>query len=160
MRPTLIKEVIDNQGNVIKPFEPDMLWDITKDPKIHVYDENFFQTDELKVVEPWVVDKVKEGMREVVVSGTGKNVFEGAPFESAGKTGTAEYCDDVARPLGICIPGSWPAHAWYIGYAPYDNPEIAVVAFVYDGDEGALLAAPVARQVMEAYFELKSAATD
>src|SRR3989337_2615186 len=124
MRPTLIKEVIDNQGNVIKPFEPDMLWDITKDPKIHVYDENFFQTDELKVVEPWVVDKVKEGMREVVVSGTGAKVFEGAPFESAGKTGTAEYCDDVARPLGICIPGSWPAHPWEIGYAPHDKHEI------------------------------------
>ncbi|HWR65143.1 MAG TPA: penicillin-binding protein 2 [Bellilinea sp.] len=160
MRPTLIKEVLDNQGNVIKPFEPEMLWDITKDPRIHVYDENFFQTGEVKVVEPWVVDLVKDGMREVVVSGTGQAAFEGATFQSAGKTGTAEYCDDVARPLGLCIPGSWPAHAWYVGYAPYDNPEIAVVAFVYDGDEGALLAAPVARQVMEAYFELKSAATN
>jgi penicillin-binding protein 2 len=156
MRPTLVKEILDSEGNVIKPFEPDMLWDITRDPLIHVYDENFFQTDEVKVVEPWVVDLAKEGMREVVVSGTAKSIFEDAEIQSAGKTGTAEYCDDIARPLGKCISGSWPAHAWYVGYAPYDNPEIAVVAFIYDGDEGAILAAPVVRQVLEAYFELKT----
>ena len=159
MRPTLVKEILDSEGNVIKPFEPEMLWDITQDPVIHVYDENFFQTDEVKTVEPWVVDKVKEGMREVVISGTAKDVFADAEFQSAGKTGTAEYCDDIAREKEICIPGYWPAHAWYIGYAPYDNPEIAVVAFVYDGDEGALVAAPIVRKVMEAYFELKSSVT-
>lgn len=156
MRPTLVKDVLDDEGNVIKPFEPDMLWDITKDPKIHVYDENFYQTDEMKIVEPWVVDLAKVGMREVVVSGTAEEIFDGAEFQSAGKTGTAEYCDNIAMDKKICIPGFWPAHAWYVGYAPYDDPEIAVVAFVYDGDEGASLAAPVVRKVMEAYFELKS----
>lgn len=157
MRPTLVRNILDSQGNIIKPFEPQMLWDITKDPKIHVYDENFFRTDEVKTVEPWVVDEVKKGMREVVLTGTAKNVFIGADYESAGKTGTAEYCDDIARPKGLCNFGLWPSHAWYVGYAPYDNPEIAVVAFVYDGDEGAVLAAPIARQVMQAYFDLKSA---
>src|SRR5574340_1056303 len=156
MRPTLVEDVLDSEGNVIKPFEPDMLWDITKDPKIHVYDENFYQTDEVKTVEPWVVDLAKKGMREVVVSGTAESIFKDAEFQSAGKTGTAEYCDNIAMDKKICIPGYWPAHAWYVGYAPYDDPEIAVVAFVYDGDEGALLAAPVVRKVMEAYFELKS----
>jgi penicillin-binding protein 2 len=159
MRPTLVKNVLDSQGNVIKPFQPDMLWDITKDPKIHVYDENFFQTDQVKTVEPWVIDEVKLGMREVVLSGTAKNVFVDADFESAGKTGTAEYCDDIAREKQICDFGKWPSHAWYVGYAPYDNPEIAVIAFVYDGDEGAVLAAPIVRQVMQAYFDLKSAQT-
>lgn len=156
MRPTLVEDVLDSEGNVIKPFEPDMLWDITKDPKIHVYDENFYQTDEVKTVEPWVVDLAKKGMREVVLSGTAESIFKDAEFQSAGKTGTAEYCDNIAMDKKICIPGYWPAHAWYVGYAPYDDPEIAVVAFVYDGDEGALLAAPVVRKVMEAYFELKS----
>jgi penicillin-binding protein 2 len=43
-----------------------------------------------------------------------------------------------------------------VGYAPYDDPEIAVVAFVYNGDEGSKVAAPIVRRVMEAYFELKS----
>jgi penicillin-binding protein 2 len=99
---------------------------------------------------------VKEGMREVVVNGTSAAEFEGFAIPSAGKTGTAEYCDNVAQDKHICSPGNWPAHAWYVGFAPYDNPEIAVVAFVYNGLEGSLVSAPIVRQVMEAYFELKS----
>lgn len=156
MRPTIVREILDPNGELIKPFQPDMLWDITKDPKIHVYDENFFQTGEMKTVEPWVVEYAKRAMREVVVSGTASEIFEGFPIPSAGKTGTAEYCDDIAREKNICVPGSWPAHAWYVGYAPFDDPEIAVVAFVYNGDEGARLAAPVVRAVMEGYFKLKA----
>nr|MCU0515164.1 penicillin-binding protein 2 [Anaerolineae bacterium] len=76
-------------------------------------------------------------------------------IQVAGKTGTAEYCDDVARPLGYCVPGQWPSHAWYAGYAPYENPEIAVIAFVYNGGEGSRIALPVVREIMTAYFELK-----
>ena len=82
--------------------------------------------------------------------------MQGFTISNAGKTGTAEYCDDVAQKKGICIRGSWPAHAWYAGYAPYEDPEIVVLAFVYNGDEGSILAAPVARSVMETYFELKA----
>jgi penicillin-binding protein 2 len=74
----------------------------------------------------------------------------------AGKTGTAEYCDNIAQPLGYCVPGQWPAHAWYIGYAPYENPEIAIVAFVYNGGEGSFVALPVVRETMRRYFELKA----
>jgi penicillin-binding protein 2 len=54
------------------------------------------------------------------------------------------------------VPGSWPTHSWYFGYAPYDNPEIAVVAFVYNGGEGARVAGPMVRTVLEAYFSLKA----
>ena len=122
----------------------------------NIYDENFQTTGEKKIVEPWTIELAQQGMREVVVDGTASIQFDGFNIPSAGKTGTAEYCDNVARPLGLCIPGSWPAHAWYVGYAPYDDPEIAVVAFVYNGDEGSKVAAPIVRRVMEAYFELKS----
>jgi len=74
----------------------------------------------------------------------------------AGKTGTAEYCDDLAAPLGLCVPGNWPAHAWYVGYAPYEEPEVIVQAFVYNGGEGSAVAAPVVRDVLDAYFKLKA----
>jgi penicillin-binding protein 2 len=74
----------------------------------------------------------------------------------AGKTGTAEYCDDVARPLGYCVPGQWPAHAWYVGYAPYEDPEIIIIAFVYNGGEGSRIALPIVKETMEAYYRLKS----
>jgi penicillin-binding protein 2 len=155
MKPTLIKEVLDSEGNVVTPFTPTQVWDITKDKLIHVYDEDSIQTGEMIAVEPWVIQKAKEGMREVVVNGTATDVFSGAPFESAGKTGTAEYCDNIAREKGVCNEGNWPAHAWYAGYAPYDDPEIVVMAFVYNGDEGSVVAGPIVRKVLEAYFELK-----
>ena len=156
MQPTLIEEVQDSQGNVIQPFTPKMKWDITKDPKIQTYDDNFFPTGVYKTVDPAVIQKAKEGMREVVVSGTASTVFEGFSVPSAGKTGTAEYCDNIASQKNLCQRGNWPAHAWYVGYAPFDNPEIAVIAFIYNGSEGSVVAGPVVRQVMEAYFELKS----
>ncbi len=157
MKPTIIRETLDSEGNIISPFEPKMLWDITKDPLISIYDDNFYKTDQKKVVEPWVIQKLQQGLRMVVEpGGTAEKPFRGMQIQSAGKTGTAEYCDDVAQEKGLCRPGNWPAHSWYIGYAPYDDPEIAVVAFVYNGGEGASVAAPIVRQVMDAYFELKS----
>ena len=73
-----------------------------------------------------------------------------------GKTGTAEYCDNVAQEKGLCEYGNWPTHAWFVGYAPYEDPEIAVVAFVYNGGEGASVAGPIARKILEAYFALES----
>jgi penicillin-binding protein 2 len=110
----------------------------------------------LKTVAPWVFQKIQEGMRLAVTEGTLKKIFEGATIVAAGKTGTAEYCDKYASANNRCIPGNWPTHAWTVGYAPFDNPEIAVVAFVYNGGEGSSVAGPIIRRVMEAYFELKN----
>jgi len=156
MQPTLVHNVLDSEGNVVVPFTPKLKWDITKDPVITVYDENNFPTEEKIVVDPFVVQKAKEGMRLTVASGTAERPFAGMEIPSAGKTGTAEFCDNVAQAQGLCQPGSWPSHSWYVGYAPYDDPEIAVVAFVYNGREGASVSAPIVRRVMEAYFELKA----
>lgn len=157
MQPTLIHDILDAEGNVVKPFEPKLKWDITKDPVIKVYDENNLLTGETKTVQPWVVQLAKEGMRLVVTEGTAKKVWENSPVQnSAGKTGTAEYCDNIAREKNLCNRGSWPTHSWYFGYAPYDDPEIAVVAFVYNGGEGASVAAPIVRSVIESYFRLKA----
>lgn len=157
MKPTLLREIQDAEGNVIQPFSPTLVRDITKDPVIAAYDENMFTTGEFKTVEPWVIELVQEGMRMTVEEGgTADAQFAGMTIQSAGKTGTAEYCDRRADLKGLCKSGQWPAHAWYVGYAPYDDPEIAVVVFVYNGTEGSTVAAPVARKVMEAYFELKA----
>jgi penicillin-binding protein 2 len=109
-----------------------------------------------KNVEPWVIEKVQEGMRLAVTEGTLERVFEGTSIPAAGKTGTAEYCDKYAAAQNRCQYGNWPSHAWTLAYAPYDNPEIAVLAFVYNGTEGSTVAGPIVRRVMEYYFELKA----
>lgn len=156
VKPTLLKEVVDADGKVVKTATPTIVKDITKEPVITIFDERGFATSEKKVVESWVVDLVKQAMRKVVVDGTASTIFEGMSIPTAGKTGTAEYCDNVAQANNRCTFGNWPAHAWYVGYAPFDDPEIAVVAFVYNGGEGSTVAAPIVRQVMETYFELKA----
>jgi len=98
---------------------------------------------------------MQQGMRLAVTEGTASR---GAlPYVNVGaKTGTAEYCDDIANSLGLCKPGQWPAHAWMVGYAPYEAPEIAVIAFVYNGGEGSLVAGPIVHDVLDSYFQLKS----
>lgn len=155
MKPTLVHRILDQDGNVVQDFKPTLVRDITQTPLIHVLDENNIPTGELKIVEPWVIDLAKQGMRLVVTEGTASATFEGMTVQTAGKTGTAEYCDNVAQSKNLCQPGNWPTHSWYVGYGPYDDPEIAVVAFVYNGGEGASVAAPIVRRVLEAYFELK-----
>ncbi|NTV35415.1 MAG: penicillin-binding protein 2 [Anaerolineaceae bacterium] len=155
MKPTLIKEIRDSDGNVIKPFIPILVHDVTKDPTINIYDENGIPTGDKKTIEPWTIELTQEGMRRAVTDGTAVIQFRGFDIPSAGKTGTAEYCDNVAQANKLCSFGNWPAHAWYVGYAPYDDPEIVVLAFVYNGREGSTVAGPIVRKVMEAYFCLK-----
>lgn len=182
VQPTLVREVLDSEGNVVpmwrdaegnlvdqpspgaiqvSPFQVNLKWDLTVDPVIQEYGETTVRGCEpipgqKKTVAPWVFDVVKQGMRLAVTEGTLLNIFEGETISAAGKTGTAEYCDKYAAALNRCIPGNWPSHAWTVAFAPYENPEIAVVAYVYNGTEGATVAGPIVRRVMEAYFELKN----
>lgn len=184
MQPTVVRQVTDGEGNVaemwfnpeeftvtpfqtpgsyqISPFVPNMKWDITVDPKIKEYscDQGYCDlTDEVKTVRPETVAAVRAGTRMAVTDplfGTLHDVFNDFPIAVAGKTGTAEYCDDVARAADRCNFGAWPTHSWTLSYAPFDDPEIIVVAFAYNGGEGASVAAPIVQRVLEAYFELKA----
>jgi penicillin-binding protein 2 len=161
MAPTLLYEVLDSEGNVIQPFMPHLRWDLTVDPVIQVYEDNTIRgcqtTGEMKTVQPWVFNEIRTGMRLAVTEGTLASEFKNVSIAAAGKTGTAEYCDEFAKAKNLCEPGNWPSHAWTVAFAPYENPEIAVVAFVYNGLEGSTVAGPIVRRVLEAYFELKSA---
>lgn len=186
MQPTVIREIRDGQGNVltlfwnpiahtvtdqpleedsyqISPFVPNVRWDITTDPVIEDFEcEGGYCTSTglFKTVEPWVVESVQRGMRMAVTEPLGTLnrdfSFRNYPIAVAGKTGTAEYCDDVALSQNRCSFGNWPTHSWTLAYAPYDNPEIIIIAFMYNGGEGGVVAAPVVRMVMDAYFEIKS----
>ena len=141
-----------------------MKWDLTEDNLIEKYSNpegigSCKPTGEYVSVGPEVFQVLQEGMRLAAQVGTLSDedyLFGNFPIPVAGKTGTAVYCDAVALSRNLCIPGNWPTHSWTTVYAPYDNPEIAVVSFMYNGGEGASVAGPVVRQMIEAYFELKA----
>jgi penicillin-binding protein 2 len=149
----------------ISPFTRNMKWDITVDRLIEGFscEAGYCEsTGEFKTVTPETVEAVRTGTRMAVTeepTGTLYRVFNEdypLPIAVAGKTGTAEYCDDVARELQQCQFGSWPTHAWTLAYAPYDDPEVIILAFAYHGGEGGTVAAPIVARVMQAYFELKA----
>ncbi len=107
----------------------------------------FEKTDDLEKwrtsmeLKPSTLKILRDGLRAVVSSGTGKALNVPSLPPAAGKSGTAE-----------APPGD--SHAWFGGFAPYDKPEIVVVAFAeHSGGGGGSVAAPIVRQVMEAYFK-------
>jgi penicillin-binding protein 2 len=185
MQPTVIRSIQDAEGNPvvkwlnadftvtnlptgpdsrqISPFAPTVKWDITTDPIIADYVCSGGYCDAtglMKTVQPWVVQKIQEGMRLAVMDAKGTlhhdYSFLDYPIAVAGKTGTAEYCDDVAGKANRCSFGNWPTHSWTVAYAPYEDPEIVILAFCYNGGEGGVVAAPIVKKVMDAYFELKA----
>ena len=99
-------------------------------------------------------DIVREGMWMVVnwEYGTAKEVAL-PDVEVAGKTGTAEFFDPE---IGRDLAGNLPSHAWFTAYAPYDDPEIVVTVFVYNGGEGSMVAAPIAQEILRGYFDIEA----
>ncbi len=150
----------------ISPFVSNMKWDVTVTPLIKSYSCDLgycsLNEDELKTISPETIEIVRQGTRLAVTDpafGTLYdvfNIYHKLPIAVAGKTGTAEYCDDVARAADQCDFGKWPTHSWTLAYAPYEDPEIIVVAFAYHGGEGASVAAPIVARVIKGYFELKA----
>ncbi|HZT96270.1 MAG TPA: penicillin-binding transpeptidase domain-containing protein [Chloroflexota bacterium] len=98
-------------------------------------------------VQPWVASLIAQGMRLGVDNLYGTSFGEMDPrLHAAGKTGTAEDGNGVV--------------AWWMGFAPYNHPRIAIaVAVPNAAAEGAYVAAPIAGKIMEDYFHLKEPAT-
>ena len=126
---------IANGGKLFQPQIVDKIIDsggnIVEDIDPKIIRENFIDLENIK----WI----QKGMRENVVSGSGVSLSS-LSIEVAGKTGTAQYY------------GNQKTHAWYIAYAPYDDPEIALAIIIEGGGEGHAAAVPVAKEVLEWYF--------
>lgn len=143
MQPQIVDKILDGEGRVVTDTQPVVLREVPLSPE--------------------TIRLVREGLRRTVVEGTLSGIRQygtDAPIvnlpgiNAAGKTGTAEYCDQQANSKKLCVPGRWPAHAWTVMYAPYENPEVAVVAFVYNGTEGSIVAGPIANDALRAYFQI------
>ena len=91
-------------------------------------------------LKPSTVSTLRKGLRKVVSGGTGGRLNVPTLPPAAGKSGTAE-----------APPGE--AHAWFGAFAPFDKPEIVIVAFAeHSGGGGGSVAAPMVKEVMEVYF--------
>jgi penicillin-binding protein 2 len=100
------------------------------------------------------IDVVKGALAEVPTHGTARRVFQGANYKSAGKTGTAQVfslrgATYNARNLDKRLHD----HALYMGYAPIDNPSIALAVIVENGGWGSTVAAPIARKVFDYWLD-------
>jgi peptidoglycan glycosyltransferase len=105
--------------------------------------------------------KLTAMMRSVVSGGTGAFAFRGFPVAVAGKTGTAQQptCSPDERAIFGRDCSDLP-HAWFIAFAPASDPTLAIAVLVERGGgnneeaTGGRVAAPVARQVLQSYFQL------
>ena len=95
---------------------------------------------------------IMEGLRQAAMEplGTSYGTFGGYPITVAGKTGTAE------RGIDPRTGEEREDQAWYLGIAPYDNPEIVIAVTIEEGGFGSETAAPVASAIMSKYLGLKS----
>lgn len=104
-----------------------------------------------QVISPDVVAIVKEGLKNVVESPEGTAFrLKSLKLKIAGKTGTAQVISKEKWKSGVA---ELKDHAWFVGYAPYDDPKIAVAVIVEHGGFGASAAAPVVGKVIEAYLK-------
>ena len=91
-------------------------------------------------IDPNIMKLIREGMRRVVEEPGGTGSLARIPgIISGGKTGTAQ------NPHG-------ENHAWYIGFAPFDHPKIAIAVLLENAGYGGTFAAPIAGKVMQKYI--------
>ena len=87
-------------------------------------------------------DQAQAGMHMTVTSDLGTaHTMTALPFEAAGKTGSAQINNNAKE------------NAFFVGYAPYENPEIAIAVLVEDAVHGSLNAVPVAQDIMKFWWE-------
>jgi penicillin-binding protein 2 len=109
-------------------------------------------------VSPSTFQTIRAALRDVVMTGSGTGTrarLNG--LEVAGKTGTAQVIRiGRERKTNETIPREQRDHAWFTCYAPAQDPEIAVVVLVEHGGHGGESAAPIAREILRAYFSSKN----
>jgi penicillin-binding protein 2 len=125
MRPTLIHQVRDPSGRAIQSLHPEVTGSVPASPA------NLMA--------------VREGMRQEINPPYNMNYWfraSGVPADGGGKTGTAQWGGS-----GLDLP----THAWFVFFAPYAQPEVAMSVFVERGELSEVQAAPIAVQLMRFY---------
>lgn len=131
-RPQLVARMTDADGVVSMEMQPEIIRTLP--------------------IKPEYMAVVREGLFGAVnwSNGTAPGARV-AGIAVAGKTGTAEFWDPE---IGYDAKGFLPTHAWFMAFAPFDNPQIAVVAFIYNGGEGSAVAVPVVSEILHYFFKV------
>jgi penicillin-binding protein 2 len=136
LQPYLVKRVEGQNGHVKKEFFPKILEKVD--------------------IQPEHLDAIRSALREVVNGkrGTGRRARMKDVIVS-GKTGTAQVVKLSVTEVGDEdeIPFRFRDHAWFVAFAPFDKPEVAVSVIIEHGGHGGASAAPVAGKILQAYFK-------
>ena len=132
--PQIVYEVRDSRGNLVRPFQPIVRRQLEID------------SEALRVI--------REGMALSTLAGTSHDALVALPeMMVAGKTGTAEFAQ-----TGPATGEEGMTHGWFIAFAPFDDPEIAIAVFFEFG--AGYLAAAAGGEVLRAWAELSGAIED
>jgi len=121
--PHVVKELRDGTGKTVATVPTNVKRDLNIDPRN--------------------ITIMREAMRESVADGAA-NLAAAKNVQIAGKTGTAEFGETIGN-------NQYMTHGWFTGFAPFDNPQIAITVFLENGNGGAN-AAPLAGRIMTYYF--------
>jgi len=135
---SIVKSVTDANGNEVNPT----------DVQNYVAQKLGITSSKMPdiTIEPQYLQAILQGMKDVTTDeqGTAYSVFKNFNIEVGGKTGSAETGLKDAKGKDII-------NAWFAGFAPYNNPEIAIVVNVENGQHG-VYTSEVARDIWTAYF--------
>ncbi len=135
MLPRVVQRIETVEGEIVKQFPPRQIGVLPASPS--------------------TLDFLKNALAGVVNAprGTGRAArIKGIAV--AGKTGTAQVISQKVR--GKEIPLELRDHAWFVVFSPVEEPEIAVIVLAEHGGHGGTAAAPIARKVIQKYFEIKA----
>lgn len=126
---------IANNGTLYQPHLVSKILNsdnqVIKEIAPQIINTDFIDSNNLQIV--------REGMRQTVTGGSAQSLKD-LPIAVAGKTGTAQWSTTKSP------------HAWFVGFAPYEKPQIAIMVLVEEGVEGSTIAAPIARDILAWYF--------
>lgn len=126
--PRLVREIRSPDGRVLKEFPPEARGTLDVSAQV------------LEIVRRAMVGTCRPG-------GTAGWIFADFPVEVAGKTGTAQQTQDAP----------YDDHAWFVGFAPANEPQIAFAVLMEQGGHGSTACAPVAREILDHFFGLATA---
>ena len=129
LQPQMVRQVVDAQKNVIQEFPSRVIRD--------------------NLANPGNLQVVREGMRQTVTSGSATGFLDGLQVAAAAKTGTAQTGRKTQDARDYL-------YSWIVTFAPFDHPDFLFVMVVEDVVEGNAAALPVARDVMQWYFDRTS----